>query len=217
MESPFVLDGASNGVPPPTCPQSNAVALHPYNADDFFFGIPKIFLRFGQHCYWPAPPPNLPSMPLLIFGCRRALRSAGVVREDGNEEGRLTGRTRFRSGGIGWRICPIGRLRQRRERWSILLQNSHGGLLNPRRKAAFPSETERERKGEEKRESRRRRDGMMEGWRFRKKKIANGMRKREVPMARRSIGKYRTGRSKQMEVTGSEWEEEREIWGLEER
>lgn len=151
-------------------------------------------------------------MLLLIFGCRRVLLSARVVREDENEEGRLTGRTRFRSGGIGWRICPIGRLWQRKERWSILLQNSHRSLLNPRRKAAFPSETEREGKGEEKRESRRR-DGMMEGWRFSTKKSANGMRKREVPMARRSIAKYRTGRSKQMEVTGSEWEGEREIWG----
>lgn len=87
---------------------------------------------------------------------------AGVVREEENEEGGLTGRTRFHSGGIGWRICPRERLQQSQERWSFLLQNSHRGLLNPRRKAAFPSETERERKGEEKRESRwSRRDGRM--------------------------------------------------------
>lgn len=44
---------------------------HPYNSDDkrcdFFFGIPKNVLRFGQRCYWPAPPPSSPSMLLLIF------------------------------------------------------------------------------------------------------------------------------------------------------
>lgn len=84
---------------------------------------------------------------------------AGVVREEENEEGGLTGRTRFHSGGIGWRICPRERLQQSQERWSFLLQNSHRGLLNPRRKAAFPSETERERKGEEKREREQ-----VEGW-----------------------------------------------------
>ncbi len=108
-------------------------------------------------------------MPLLIFGCQGVLHSSRVVREDGNEEGRLTGRTRFRSGGIGWRTCPIGRLQQRQEHWSILLQNSHWGLMSPRWKAAFPSETEREKRGGEERRTCGGRDGMMEGWRFRKK------------------------------------------------
>ncbi len=102
-------------------------------------------------------------MPLLIFGCQEVLHSSRVVREDGNEEGRLTGRTRFRSGGIGWRTCPIGRLQQRQEHWSILLQNSHWGLMSPRRKAAFPSETEREKRGGEERRTCGGRDGMMEG------------------------------------------------------
>lgn len=157
MESPFDLDGASNGVFRLPLVLSlmhkikQQLKLHPSMrmTKKFFFGIPKDFLGFGQRCYWPAPPPNLPSMPLLIFGCRRVPRLARVVREDANEEGRLTGRTRFHSGGIGWRICPIGRLQQLREHWSILLQNSHWGLLNPRRKAAFPSETEREREERE--------------------------------------------------------------------
>ncbi len=166
--------------PTSTCPQSNAqnkttAEASSFNVDDkgceFFFRIPKNVLVFGQHCYWPAPPPNLPLMPLLIFGCQGVLHSSRVVREDGNEEGRLTGRTRFRSGGIGWRICPIGRLQQRQEHWSILLQNSHWGLMSPRRKAAFPSETEREKRGGEERRTCGGRDGMMEGWRFRKKII----------------------------------------------
>lgn len=127
---------------------------------------------------------------------------AGVVREEENEEGGLTGRTRFHSGGIGWRICPRGRLQQSQECWSFLLQNSHRGLLNPRRKAAFPSKTERERerKREEKKESgRRRRDGRMKIPHTHKKK--RQMECKGVPMASRSIGKCRTGRSKEIEVT----------------
>lgn len=118
---------------------------------------------------------------------------AGVVREEEKEEGGLTGRTRFHSGGIGWRICPRGRLQQSQECWSFLLQNSHRGLLNPRRKAAFPSKTERERKREEKRESRRRRsDGRMKIPHTHTKK--RQMECKGVPMASRSIGKCRTGR-----------------------
>lgn len=108
-------------------------------------------LWFGQRCYWPAPPPVLPlpldvvaasqvaqqPSPGMLFGCRGE-----------NEEGALTGQTRLRSRGTGRRNFPRGRLRRRR---SFLHRNSHGGLLNPRRKTAFPSETEREwgRKGEE--------------------------------------------------------------------
>lgn len=120
---------------------------------------------------------------------------AGVVREEENEEGGLTGRTRFHSGGIGWRICPRGRLQQSQECWSFLLQNSHRGLLNPRRKAAFPSKTEREReeKGGEERGSRRRR---RDGWKDEDSTHTHTQRQMEckgVPMASRSIVKCRTG------------------------
>ncbi len=180
MESPFVLDGASNGVSHLPLVLSlmhkikQPLKLHPsmWMTKDvsFFFRIPKNVLVFGQHCYWPAPPPNLPLMPLLIFGCQEVLHSSRVVREDGNEEGRLTGRTRFRSGGSVEDLSD----------WET--PTTPGALVNsppkltlgfdePKAESCFPSETEREKRGGEERRTCGGRDGMMEGWRFRKKII----------------------------------------------
>lgn len=167
MESPFVLDGASNGVSHLPLVLSlmhkikQPLKFHPSMWMTIDVSFSSEFLKMFSYLVSIVidllPLQTCPRCLCWFLVAREFSIRARGVREDGNEEGRLTGRTRFRSGGIGWRICPIGRLQQRQERWSILLQNSHWGLMSPRQKAAFPSETEREKRGGEEREQ-------AEGW-----------------------------------------------------